>query len=46
VVTLPITIDAAAWALVGTYQAQVDIETKSGYKGCVKLSSIHIKSNK
>ncbi|UJR26845.1 hypothetical protein I4U23_008157 [Adineta vaga] len=46
IITLPITIDTTSWALVGSYQAQVDVETNSGEKGCVTLSNIHIESSK
>ncbi len=44
--TLPITIDTSSWALAGSYQAQIDIQTQSGEKGCVELSNVHIKSSK
>jgi hypothetical protein len=46
VLTLPITIDTSSWALAGSYQAQIDIQTQSGEKGCVELSNVHIKSSK
>ncbi|CAF1001583.1 unnamed protein product [Adineta steineri] len=46
VITLPITIDTTSWALAGNYHAQVDIETSSEEKGCVKLNNIQIKSSK
>jgi hypothetical protein len=45
VLTLPITIDANSWALVGSYQAQINVKTGSGQKGCVKVSNVHIQSN-
>ncbi len=46
VLTLPITIDIGSWALVGNYQAEVNIQTNSGQKGCVKVSNVHIQSSK
>ncbi len=44
--TLPITIDTSSWALVGNYEAQVNVQTNSGQKGCVKVSNVHIQSSK
>jgi len=46
VLTLPITIDISSWALVGNYEAQVNLQTNSGQKGCVKVSNVHIQSSK
>ncbi|CAF1466196.1 unnamed protein product, partial [Adineta steineri] len=33
---LPITIDSSSWMLSGNYQAQINLETSTKQKGCVK----------
>ena len=43
---LPITIDSSSWMLGGNYQAQIELKTKSGQKGCVKINDIYIQMNK
>lgn len=42
---MPIYIDTGSWALLGSYQGQVIIQTNSGQKACVKISNLYIQSN-
>ena len=39
---MPITIGVDSWAILGNYQGQIELETASGLKGCVKVYNIHI----
>ncbi|CAF1327728.1 unnamed protein product [Adineta steineri] len=43
---LPITIDSSSWMLSGNYQAQIDLETSTKQKGCVKIYNIFLKTKK
>lgn len=42
VLKMPITIYADSWAILGNYQGQVELETASGLKGCVKVYNVHL----